>query len=480
MDKQSLDLSAAEFENEMQRCIEIIMRHYATMRDANAHPGIEPATVKAWFDETLPRVPSPLGTVLDTVEKTIAQHCVMNIGTKMFAYVMSGGNQVSIIADFLASALNQNVAKWHLAPGMTEIERRVIQWTAEFMHLDSHHGGMIVSSGSAANLAGLSIARNIYAESYDIRRKGLYGLSPLIVYGSTQTHTSIEKSVELLGLGSEHYRKLPVRDDFTIDVDALREQIATDRRDGLSPFCVIGNAGTVNTGAIDPLDQLADIAKAEALWFHVDGAYGGLAASLAEKRNLYHGITRADSIALDYHKWLYQPYEVGCTLVKDWDVLRRSYHKSAEYLEFGLDGDRFDISRHHFDLSRNAKAFKVWMSYKTFGATQLTEMIAKDIALSEYLANIFATAVDFELVDNGPLGIVCARYIGDGDDANTDARNDRLLQALEADGRVFVTGTVLRDRQVLRFCLINHRLQTDDIDELVAVIRAVARSDNGP
>lgn len=478
----SLDQPIDEFARELNACVDLIVSRYRTMYEPDAHPGIDQDIVRGWFDEPLPQAGVSVEQVLKQAEDTVVAHPVMNIGTKMFAYVMSGGNQVSILADMLSSALNQNAAKWHLAPAMTEIEQRVIAWTAEFVGLEQHRGGAVVASGSAANLTGLTVARNIFGERWGVRTQGLSGLPPLVVYASDQTHASVEKSIELLGIGSDNYRKIPARADFTIDIDALRAAISADKKAGRRPFCIVGNAGTVNTGAIDPLDTLADIATEHELWFHADGAYGGLAASLASRRGLYHGLERADSIALDYHKWLYQPYEVGCTLVRDWEHLQRTYHTSAAYLDFGVQGERFDVSRHHFDLSRNTKAFKVWMSFKAYGAQRLAEMIEKDIELTTYLGAQCAASNEFELVTGGPLGIACFRYIdaGDTDNRQIDERNARLIDALETDGRVFITGTILNDRPVLRACIINHRFAESDIDYLLDVIRDVASSGNVP
>jgi len=473
----SLDKPLEEFRRNLNHAVDLIIERYRTMCEANGHPGIPEETVRRWFAEPLPAHGTDFDDVLGFVDDTVIAHPTMNLGTKMFAYVMSGGNQVSVIADLLVSALNQNPAKWHLAPSMTEIERRVIAWTAEFIGVDNGAGGAIVSGGSAANLTGLTVARNLFAEKLQVRTRGLFGCNPLIVYASTQTHASVEKSIELLGLGSDNFRKLPVNDDFTIDLAALTRQIAADQRDGYTPFCIVGNAGTVNTGAIDPLDELADIARAYGLWFHVDGAYGGLAASLGDKRPLYKGLELADSIALDYHKWLYQPFEIGCTLVRDWDALKRTYHKSAEYLDYGAHADRFDFAEYHFALSRNAKAFKVWMTFKAYGAEKLREMIAKDIATADYLASRIRDADDFELVSSGPLAIVCFRYSGEGTmgDGRIDDINADLLAALERDGRVFITGTTLNTRQVIRACIINHRTQAEDMDYLFEVIRELAR-----
>ncbi|MFT4582364.1 MAG: aromatic-L-amino-acid decarboxylase [Gammaproteobacteria bacterium] len=471
----NLDRPLDDFQRDLAQCVDLIVERYRTLYDTNAHPGIEAETVREWFNEALPEAGLEMDEVLREVDDKVLAHPTMNIGTKMFAYVMSGGNQASVAADLIASALNKNAAKWHLAPSMTEIERRVIAWAAEFIGLEEHTGGAIVSSGSAANLTGLTVARNLFAEKFAVREKGLFGLAPLIVYGSNQTHNSVDKSVQLLGIGSDHYRKIPVLDDYTIDLDALHDEISKDKRDGLIPFCIVGNAGTVNTAAIDPLASLGEIARAHSLWFHVDGAYGGLAASLATKHDHYRGIALADSIALDYHKWLYQPYEVGCTLVRDWDTLKRTYHESAAYLDYGTGEERFDVSRHHFDLSRNTKAFNVWMSFKAYGAANFRAMIAKDIAMAQYLAEITDTASDFELVASAALGIVCFRFLGDrpATDVEINALNARLLEALEQDGRIVFTSTILHGKQVIRACIINHRIRRTDIDILIKVIREV-------
>jgi aromatic-L-amino-acid decarboxylase len=339
----------------------------------------------------------------------------LNIGTNMYAYVMAGRNHVSMVADLLTSAINQNVTKWHLAPALTEVERRVIQWAAELVGYPVPAGGAIVSSGSAANLTGLNVGRNVFLERYGVRSKGLFGMAPCIVYASTETHNGIDKSVDVLGIGSDNLRKIPVGADQRIDTAALREAISRDREAGLTPFCVVGNAGTVNTGAVDPLSELADICRDNALWFHIDGAYGGLASALGELKSTYAGLDRADSLALDFHKWLYQPFEIGCTLVKNWEQLRQTFQRKAAYLDTdGGNVGRFDINDHHFQLSRSGKALKVWVSLKAYGAERFREMIRKDIALREYLCAQMEASTDFQVVSHGNLGIATFRYLGTG------------------------------------------------------------------
>lgn len=502
----SLDFPLDTFQDYLQRAVELIIQQYQAMPDTPAYNAQNEAQVRAHFNEPLPEAGAEFANVLQQVSERVYGHATMNIAPKMFAYVMSGGNQVAVIADLLNSAINQNVTKWHLAPSLTEIERCVIRWAAEFIGLPSSYGGAVVTGGSGANLAGLTVARNVYFKDQGIREQGWFGQTPCVVYASTETHNSVLKSIELLGIGRNQYRQIPVLADYTIDTQALRQQIQQDREQGLKPFCVVGNAGTVNTGAIDPLNELADIAQQEQLWLHVDGCYGGLASALNELSEQYIGMERADSIALDFHKWWYQNFEIGCVLVKNWQQLYDTYYTPASYLDEGpaqahsavttSTEPRFNITEHHFDLSRNGKALKAWMSLKTFGAERMRQMIRKDIQLTCYLAEQIHQCEDLELVSPPCLGIVCFRYIGatataasngslDQHDkqqnqeqleAQIDRWNRLLIPALEQDGRVFITGTTLHQRRVVRACLINHRLSEENIDYLVAVVREVAAS----
>lgn len=481
--QNSLDFSLELFQDYLHRAAELIIQQYRAMPDQPAYNAQNEAQVRRSFDEALPEDGQDFPQVLDQVAQQVYGHATMNIAPKMFAYVMSGGNQVAVIADLLNSAINQNVTKWHLAPSLTEVERCVIRWAAAFIGLPTSYGGAVVTGGSGANLAGLTVARNQYFKDQQIREQGWFGQTPCVVYASSETHNSVLKSVELLGIGRNHYRQIPVLADYTIDTAALRQQIQADREQGLKPFCLVGNAGTVNTGAIDPLNQLADIAEQESLWLHVDGCYGGLASALNDWNGAYAGMERADSIALDFHKWWYQNFEIGCVLVKNWQQLYDTYYTPASYLDEGKpaassgEESRFNITEHHFDLSRNGKALKAWMSLKTFGAARMREMIHKDIALTRYLAEQVNACEDLELITEPSLGIVCFRFIGasgHATEAQIEQWNRALIPALEQDGRVFITGTTLQQRRVIRACLINHRLSEENIDYLIAVIREVA------
>ena len=482
--ENSLDFDDQVFSDLMQQASDIAKTQYASMGERPAYQMFEPSEVASWFAEDLPESGMSFSTLLQEADEKVLQTATNNMGPHMYGYVMAGGTQVSTIAEMLASVVNQNMGKWHLGAAMNEIEQRVIQWGADFIGyrqkidgVSEQIGGTLVSGGSAANLTGLTVARNIFFEKYKIREKGLFGQKPFIVYGSSETHGCVDKSIELLGIGTENYRKIQCNADYTINLQALKEQIEQDKKDGLQPFCIVGNAGTVNTGALDDLDAIADIAQEHGLWFHVDGAYGGLVACLDSHKHFYKGMERADSVAIDFHKWLYQPFEAGCCLVKNWDLLKKTYYKRASYLAMDVKDDgRLDLNDHHFQLSRNAKAFKVWMSFKVYGAQAFRDMIQKDVDLTKYLARLVDGAKDFKLFNEPELSAVCFQYIGDGtkSDDELNRLNLNIIHALEEDGRVFIPGSQLLGQTVIRACLINHRKQKEHVDYLVDVIREVA------
>ncbi|KAA3636530.1 MAG: aminotransferase class I/II-fold pyridoxal phosphate-dependent enzyme [Bacteroidetes bacterium] len=478
MKKTSLDLKEKDFLALLEAVGKIITHQYQIIESKKAYHDFPQSEVESWFDEPLPQEPIDNFELLELIEEKVINTATGNLGPHMYAYVMAGGNQISTLAELLATTINQNAAKWHLAPALHEIEKRVVRWSTEMIGYTSGAGGVMVSGGSAANLTGLTVARNVYFEEQGIKAKGLFGQKPFIVYSSDQVHSCVDKSVQLLGIGTDHLRKIETDDNFVIDIQALEQQIQLDINNGQKPFCIIGNAGTVNTGAIDDLEALAGIAQKYDMWFHVDGAYGGLASSLDSIKDKYKGIDKADSIALDFHKWLYQPFEAGCTLVKEWSMLRRTYFKKAEYLDTSLelDDNRLEFNEHSFQLSRNSKAFKVWASIKSYGFSKIQQMIQKDIDLAKYLADQVEEAPDFELKARSDLAIACFRYTGNlQSEQDIDSINKALIPALEKDGRVFITGTKLRDEFVIRACLINHRKTRESTDFLLNTIRDVAK-----
>jgi len=477
----TLDKSLPEFEELIHKTVQLVLNRYKNIETADAYSKYTPLQVREWFNEPLPQEGMDMDALFAEIKEKILDTATLNIGPKFYAYVVSGGNQVSILAEFIAAALNQNVAKWHLAPAMSEIEMRVIQWTSKLLGFSNTAGGVLVSGGSAANLTGLTVARNTVFEKHQIRKKGLFAMKPLTIYASEETHSCIDKSVELLGIGTDHYRKIPVNKNYEINTIKLTEAIENDIKNGFQPFCLVGSIGTVNTGATDAINELADIAKKYNLWFHIDGAYGGLVASLDWLKNKVKGIDRADSLAVDFHKWLYQPFEAGCLLVKNWDTLKDAYFKSASYLTSDVNSDgRKDFTEHHFQLSRNAKALKVWMSIKAYGINKIKRAIQNDIDIARFTAKKITEYPDFELCTPSNMSIACFRYVGSVRNVNAnpekiDKLNQLLIPALEKDGRIFFTGTKLKNRPVLRACFINHRLKPEHALNMLQIIREVGQ-----
>ncbi|MEM7036978.1 MAG: pyridoxal-dependent decarboxylase [Bacteroidota bacterium] len=471
----ALDFSRSEFEARLNQVSQMILRRFDRL-DGPAFCGNSPSEVASWFDELPPEDMGNLDALLERVEKQVMDTATLNIGPNMYAYVMAGGTQLSILAEMIVATLNQNVGKWHLAPVMTELERRVIIWAADTIGFAKEAAGTLVSGGSAANLQGLTVARNLFLQAKGLAGKGLSGQPPLVIYASEEVHSCVDKSAEMLGIGTDYLRKIPVDADYRILVDVLRARIEADKAAGLQPFCLIGNAGTVNTGAIDPLDELADIAEAHDLWFHVDGAYGGFPAMLPSMQAAYKGLDRADSVAIDFHKWLYQPFEAGCIIVREWSSLRKAWYKRATYLASDPSDDgRIDFNEHSFQLSRNAKALKIWMTYQYFGLEKLRAAIQNDIDNAAYLAELSESAPAFRCIHHGPLGITCFQYVpaGEYSEDQLNALNRALIPALEKDGRVFITGTHLKGQDVIRACCINHRQTRADMEHLLHVIRDV-------
>lgn len=477
--ESSLDFTPSHFKKLLDTTTELILKQFENLNKLDGYNDFPQSEVESWFNEALPLEGMDVSNLLHFVQEKVLNTATGNLGPHMYAYVMSGGNQTAIIAEKLATTINQNQTKWHLAPALNEIEKRVVSWTAELLGFPQDSGGVLVSGGSAANLTGLTVGRNILFEKQNIRREGLFNQKPFVVYGSEEVHSCVDKSVELLGIGTNHLRKIETDEGFKIKLDVLENQIKKDLENKLQPFCLIGNAGTVNTGAIDDLNALAEIAEKYGLWYHIDGAYGALAGILESLKKDYVGMQRADSIAIDFHKWLYVPFEGGCTLVRSWDILKRTYFKKAAYLDTELanEGNRLEFNEHYFQLSRNSKAFKVWMTIKAYGMNRIKQMIQKDIDLTNYLNELILNSNDFELVADSKLAVSCFRYVGSMQTkAEIDDFNKRLMPAMEKDGRIFIMGTTLKGEYAIRACFINHRKTKESTEYLLHVIRNVAKT----
>jgi glutamate/tyrosine decarboxylase-like PLP-dependent enzyme len=354
------------------------------------------------------------------------------------------------------------------------VEKQVIDWFKEVLGFPAAASGLLTSGCSAANLIGLAVARNAKA-GFDLRREGIQAAPHnMVLYASQEIHSSIQKAVELLGLGSDALRLVPANDSFQVDIEALKATIAQDRAEGHLPFCIIGAAGTTNTGAIDDLDALADICQQEDLWLHVDGAFGAWAALAPGAQNLLGGMERADSLAFDLHKWMYMPYVIGCVLVRREEDQRNAFSLTPDYLAHGegergiSGGDLPWPTDYGFQLSRGFQSLKAWMSLKEHGSRKYGRLIQQNIDQARYLAELIAAAPELELAAPVTLNVVCFRYIRPGlDDAALDALNKEILVELQEQGIAAPSGTIITGKYVLHVAHTNHRSRREDFHILV-------------
>ena len=351
------------------------------------------------------------------------------------------------------------------------VDRQVVNWCKELMNFPSEASGILVSGGSMANITALTVARNSFGEE-KIRQKGLKAASgQLLIYCSVETHSCIQKAAEIIGLGTDAVRKIGVNERFELDVQLLKAQLEEDLQAGFLPFCLVGTAGTVNTGAIDPMVELLEISRAYGLWFHVDGAYGALGKLDPNYADALRAIEEADSLAFDLHKWLYVPYEVGCTLIRDAKKHRDSFAITPNYLlqeKRGLSGGLDSINNYGFELSRGFKALKVWMSIKEHGRAKYAAMIAQNNRHAAYLAELVEENPYLELTATLSMSITGFRMIqpGWGEEA-LQALNKEILLRLQEEGIASPSSTILNGKYTLRIANVNQRTKREDMELLV-------------
>lgn len=472
----NLDRPKEEFRKVLHQTSDYIADYYDSIPTRKIFSGGTPESVRAAFDEPLPESGMAIEEILQTRIPKVYDSSTLSISPRFFGYVISGGTQIGVVAEMLSAALNCNQGKWHLTPAGTEIERLVIRWINDFIGYREDAGGVIVSGGSMANLTCLAVAR-LKAGKEDVSAEGLFASPKLTLYASAETHSCVEKSMDMLGLGRKQMRKVPVEEDCTIQLAELERMIRQDIAEGYQPFCIVGNAGTVNTGAVDDLSALADIAARYKLWLHVDGAYGGPASAVSLTEAMFQGIERADSLAFDPHKWLQIPFEAGCALVRSWKDLRDTYSLIPDYLRSETSDDRFDYFEHGFQLSRNFKALKIWLTFLTYGAGGLRRVIEDNIVTMRYLGGLIDKSPDFELLAPVTLSIACFRFHPAGvPEQVLDELNLALANAIESDGRFFLTNTRVHGKVALRACCINHRADKTVVEELLRHLGNLAQT----
>ncbi len=469
-------LDPADWEEFRRLAHRMVDRMVDFQRDARKARAWQPVSEGAeeFFVGAAPRAGVGAERVYEEFERYVLPYPTGTFHPRFWGWVGGTGTGLGMMADLLAAGLNSTAGQFN--DSAARVERQVLDWMKEALGFPQEASGILTSGGSVANLVGLAVGRDAIA-GYDVTQEGLSaGGEQLRLYASEQVHSSVVKSAQLLGLGRAGVRLLPVDDHFRLRMDALAAAVAADRRRGVRPFAVVGNAGTVNTGAVDDLTALADFAAEQGLWFHIDGAFGALAALSPKLRPLVLGLERADSIAFDFHKWLYVNYEAGCVLVRDRAAHRRSFTAPADYLDVfprGTAAQPDPTDSRGPQLSRGFKALKVWMTLRGYGLDTFGRMVDQNVAQARYLSRRIDETPDLERACPVMLNVVCFRFAPAGvTPARLDALNKEILMRLQERGIAVPSSTRLHGDFVIRVAITNQRSRREDFDTLVdAVVR---------
>ena len=490
--KAGPEMAPEEFRRLGHQLVDRIAGHMSRMPEGHVKPDESGAAVRSALsaERGLPEKGADSGALLELAAHLLFEHSLFNGHPRFFGYITSSPAPIGVLGDFLASAVNQNCGSWNLSPMATEIEAQTVRWIAELIGFPglprrsgeaAKAGGLLVSGGNMANFVCFLAARTARA-GCDVRKTGLTGTGPrLLVYASAETHTWVQKAADLFGLGTDAIRWMAVDGNQRMKTAELRRQIEADRARGDRPFLVIGTAGSVGTGAVDPLAEIAAICREQDLWFHVDGAYGAFAAAVPGAPSDLGGLAEADSVAVDPHKWLYAPLEAGCALVKRPDDLRDAFSYHPPYYRFSEEALNF--VDYGMQNSRGFRALKVWLALQQLGRSGYLESIAEDMRLSRKLFDLLQQHPEFEAMTQS-LSIATFRYVPPalrakvGEpavEASLNRLNENLLARIEKSGRAFLSNAVIDGRYAMRACIVNFRTSDADIEALPEIVASIAR-----
>lgn len=467
MSKAQLHLSPDEMKDLGYQAVDILIEHLYKLHE-------KPVGNKAGRQELQKLIHTPLprkGEAYNNVLQLVMEHVVSNVmhtdHPRFFGWVPGPSNFVSVVADFLASGFNVFSGVWLVGSGAAQVEITTLQWLVQLMRMSESAGGLFVSGGSVANLVGLTVARQVKLNNK---------IDQAVVYASDQTHSSNDRALKILNFTPEQIIRIPTDKYFRLDTEKLILQIEKDKKEGKRPFCVIANAGTTNTGAVDPLIAIHDICKKENLWMHVDGAYGAAAMLSKKGQKLLKGISLADSLTLDPHKWLFQPYEMGCVLIKDKRWLPQTFEMNASYLKDTLpEEEEYNFSNAGLQLTRNFRALKLWMSFKVFGVDAFSESINQGIRSASKVEKKIAQLPHWEVVTPAQLGILTFRFVPPHTSPKEiDVINTEIIEEMIRQKYAVLSSTVLYGKTVLRMCTINPRTTKDDIQNTIIKLNEVA------
>jgi aromatic-L-amino-acid decarboxylase len=488
------DLEPDEFRRLGYQAVDMMADYFASIHNLPVFPGKTSKEVVDVFEEPLPLKGLPAEQILQDWPTRVLPSATHLGSPRYFGYVNGSGTMLGVLADALAASVNMNAGGWKAGPAATEIERRTIAWIAEMIDYPTRCGGLFTSGGTMANFTGLLTGLRNTA-SYDSTADGLQSEARsgkhLIYMADHEGHVSITRVADLLNLGRSAVRRVPSRADFTIDTEALEAMIRADRDRGDHPFCVVAQVGSINTGGIDSLEEIADICERNSLWFHADGACGAVGAMLPEKKEMYKGLDRADSVTLDPHKWLFIPYDCGCVLVRDPEKLRRVFSISAPYLHGTLPTEYTGLNYFDYgpEFSRGFRALKVWMTLRHYGVEGYRKLLRQGIRCAERLDERVCASDEFEQLHKPNLYIYSFRYAPLEDrraarrtaqdqeriDARLDCLNQRIADEIQARGIAFIMTTRIRERTALRISICSHRTTLADIDAVFDALTQIGR-----
>jgi aromatic-L-amino-acid/L-tryptophan decarboxylase len=468
-----LDMSAAAFRTSGHDLVDQIADWLERMPDGPVMRDEPPGDVRRLLgaDRGLPESGTDAGALLGEAARLLFDHSLFNGHPRFFGYITSSPAPIGALGDLLASAVNANVGAWRLAPMATEIEAQTIRWIAELIGFPRDTGGLLVSGGNMANFVCFLAARA--AKAANVRATGVRAEAPLRVYASKETHTWIQKATDLFGLGTDAIRWIAVDEEQRMDVAALEQQIVADRENGALPMLVAATAGTVSTGAVDRLAAIADVCRRHDVWFHVDGAYGALAARVPGAPDDLRALGEADSVAVDPHKWLYAPIEAGCALVRRPGDLLRAFSYHPDYYHF--DEAVMNYFEYGPQNSRGFRALKVWLALRQVGSSGYLEMIGDDMRLSRHLHALVQQHPDFEAMTQH-LSITTFRHVPRDLPRTPDTEsylqrlNEELLTSVERSGEAFLSNAMVNGRFALRVCIVNFRTSLADIEALLPIL----------
>jgi aromatic-L-amino-acid decarboxylase len=459
--RSRIELSREEMRKFGYAVVDLLAEHFSNIRDECVGAKFDPAKLIPLFDVDPPENGRDPNEILAQLKRDVFPNNLHVDHPRFFAFVPGPNNFVSTMADALAAGFNIFNGTWLGGSAAAAVELGVVRWLRRVCGFPSTAGGLFVSGGSMANLTGLVAARNALLKDR---------VAGATVYFSDQTHSSVERALRVIGFLPDQMRKLKSDENFRLSIESLRVAIANDRAKGLRPFCVIANAGTTNTGAIDPLSELADLAAEEELWFHVDGAFGAAAVLSERAREMLRGLERADSVSLDPHKWLFQSFECGCILVRDAALLKSAFQIKPDYLRDVHRGlEEFNPCDYGVQLTRSFRALKVWLSLQTFGVAAFREAITRGFELAELAERELRARKGWEILSPAQMATVCFRF-GNSDDLQT-----QLVDVMMKDGYALLTSTELRGAVSLRLCTINPRTTEEDIIGTVSRLDKFAR-----